>query len=119
MSFIYALTDPRTDEVRYVGQTKYQQKRYKQHIQGFDEDNIPKQRWVDELKAVGLLPTYSILEENVEWDSRFKRETHWINHYLSSGHRLTNQPADKGPQAREREAYEYKQEKLHKLLEEM
>lgn len=118
-AFIYALRDPRNNEVRYVGQTKYEKKRYKQHIQGFDEDNIPKQRWIDELKELGLLPIYEVQESGVAWSSRFEREAYWINHYLDLGHRLTNQPKSKGPQQRQREAYEYKQEKLHRLLEEM
>jgi hypothetical protein len=118
-AFIYALVDPRTKEVRYVGQSKYQETRYKQHIHSFDADNIPKQRWIDELKELGLLPVYQVLEAGVIWSSRFKREAYWINYYLDLGHNLTNQPRSKSSQTREREAYEYKQEKLYKLLEDM
>lgn len=118
-AFIYALIDPRDNEIRYIGQSKYQATRYKQHVSSFDEENIAKQRWIDELKEAGLLPLYAVLEEDVEWSSRFKRENYWINHCLSLGDRLTNQPEYKSPQQRQREAYEYKQEKLHKLLEDM
>jgi hypothetical protein len=119
MPIIYAMIDPRTNEVKYIGQSKYQHMRYKHHTHRTDEENTLKQRWIDELKAIGLLPVYSILESDVAWTSRLERESHWVNHYLSRGHRLTNQLGRPCLQKQRREAYDYKQEKLMKLLEDM
>jgi hypothetical protein len=90
MAFICGLVDPRTDEVRYIGQTKYQYRRYEQHIKNLDKKNVEKQEWIAELKGVGLLPTRVILESDVEWEKRFEREKYWIRHYREQGLSLTN-----------------------------
>lgn len=118
MVFIYALIDPRNNEVRYIGQTKNRTIRYKQHKQDQDE-NAAKHEWIAEIKSLGLEPGYTILEE-VDWDQRLKREKHWIQHHQSLGATLTNQivtgrarrdiQADKAKEQRER---------FLKMLEEM
>jgi hypothetical protein len=122
-AFIYALKDPRNDEVRYVGVSKYSVTRYKQHICNTNKNNVAKSDWINELKAIGLLPTFIILEDNVEWDERFKHESYWIKYYLECGSPLTNQlerkEGHKSAQARQKEARERKYAELLQLLEDM
>jgi hypothetical protein len=114
MAFIYALTDPRNDEVRYIGQTKYRINRYTQHKRNRD-DNAAKHEWIAELNALGLEPGCMILEE-VDWDHRFKRESQWIKHYQEQGADLTNQVVTRRPP---RDRYAEQQIALRRLMEEM
>lgn len=63
MVTIYALSDPRTTEVRYVGLTKNSiQNRYKQHLRR-RSGNIHKQNWIMLLSKTDQLPTLRILSE--------------------------------------------------------
>lgn len=47
-SFIYALVDPLTDRIRYVGQTNDLERRYKEHCTIFDFSL--KCQWVQSLR---------------------------------------------------------------------
>lgn len=116
---IYILDDPRTGEVRYVGQTKYITKRYMQHIYNCDKNNLDKHDWIAELKALGLFPGHRVVEDDVAWDDRFKRESYWMRYYLSLGHRLTNQLEPQSVEAREEELGWCEQVRLRKLMEDM
>lgn len=84
---IYALIDPRTKSVRYVGQTNNPLKRYRSHL------NTPKSYrtslWITELKSNDLQPIYSTLEitDESHWA---EREVFWIAHYRQVGCDLIN-----------------------------
>ena len=87
-SFIYALVDPLTDRIRYVGQTNDLERRYKEHCTILDFS--PKCKWVQALNANGLFPTMIILEVvDSESDVDF-REAWWIGIGLQRGWELTN-----------------------------
>ncbi len=58
--YIYALKDPATDEVRYVGRTLEPSVRSNAHINRTGD--TAKHRWVAELKRKGLEPRFVILE---------------------------------------------------------
>jgi hypothetical protein len=61
MVSIYALVDPRTDEIRYVGQTLDVGQRMKAHRR--DKDGSERAAWVSELLAEGLAPEVLVLTE--------------------------------------------------------
>jgi len=90
---IYALIDPRTREVRYVGQTHDPQARYKGHL-GSDSNKIfwprSKKDWIGSLKALGLRPEMVILEQVEPSANVYEREFRWILHYLHEEAALTN-----------------------------
>jgi len=86
-TFIYALCDPRTFEVRYVGKSDDPYKRYCHHL--MDKAKTYKVNWIQSLLKVGLLPIRQILEECDKsiWE---QREQDWINFYKKIGSNLTN-----------------------------
>lgn len=90
MPTIYALSDPRTDEIRYVGIALDIHKRYAQHISHIPSGNGKKDAWMNSLKAAGLLPRLLVLEAEVSKKIIFDREVYWIQHYLAQGEKLTN-----------------------------
>ncbi|SRR6266699_880951 len=90
MLSVYALSDPRTGEVKYIGLTNNVKRRYTDHISGKDKSNKAKQSWIDDLKTHNLLPTLTILEENLEKPAGFQRERSWLQTYLEQGADLTN-----------------------------
>ena len=59
---IYALTDPRTGQVRYVGKTRNLAKRLLGHMDEALRDDTHKARWIRALKRLGLKPGHLILE---------------------------------------------------------
>ena len=86
-TFIYALCDPRTLEVRYVGKSNDPYKRYCQHL--IEKSITYKCRWVSELLKIGFTPILQILEQcDVSiWE---KREIDWIAFERRAGCKLTN-----------------------------
>jgi hypothetical protein len=60
---IYSLLDPRDDKkIVYVGQTMNSQRRFKEHLRVKGE-NREKDKWIDELNTLGLLPVLKIERE--------------------------------------------------------
>lgn len=79
--FIYTLLDPRTGEVRYVGKTIDIETRLALHLSEKKESH--KNRWLAQLKLVGLVPFTQVIEiiydsDDVDWQ---ERERFWIRHY--------------------------------------
>lgn len=88
MQSVYKLTDPRTNEVRYVGVTHNIEQRYQYHIK--DQAENEKTKWIQELKRESLLPEIEILETNLMPVQAIERERWWMQYYLEQGSRLTN-----------------------------
>lgn len=85
--YIYALVDPRTDEVRYVGWTYTLKKRLRTHIIRRHRQNNHKAHWIIQLVNQGLEPRMLVLEEGSgDWQEAERR---WIAHYRATGN-LTN-----------------------------
>jgi len=61
--YIYALIDPRTMEVRYIGQTNNPKERMRAHTSPhvYMKTNNRKAIWTEELKAEGLKPIMDVL----------------------------------------------------------
>lgn len=72
---IYALIDPRTGRIRYVGKTVDLKKRLKAHLRANEKG--PKDRWIRRLQEKDLEPKVEVLEKCAEskWEAR---EKYWI-----------------------------------------
>jgi DNA-binding Xre family transcriptional regulator len=87
MSSVYALGDPRTSEIYYIGIAQDVYRRYAQHI-NYPHRNGQKNAWMEDLKEAGMVPTLLILETDP--DNIYDRERYWIQHYLNLEMPLTN-----------------------------
>lgn len=78
MPFIYALTEPTTGAVRYVGWADDPKGRLSRHL--LDHSSTPKALWVRSLVEAGTRPGMVILEEVAKqfWADR---ERWWIAHF--------------------------------------
>lgn len=90
-TFIYTLTDPRTNEVRYVGKTIYPKTRETQHsnIKNIEKNKSYYSFWILKLLKNGLKPIFEIIDEtedeNWEW-----LEIYWIAQFKAWGFNLVN-----------------------------
>lgn len=83
---IYALRDPVTKEIRYIGKCTSLPSRLKAHLNS--KDDTRKCRWIASLRTEGYRPEALKLEEGVgDWQSR---ERFWIAFYRSEGNDLCN-----------------------------
>lgn len=90
-AYIYTLSDPRTNEVRYVGKTFGLKQRYSDHVCTTSKIN-KKTSWVLSLKKSGHLPIMEVIEklENVESNAWESAEKFWIETLKFYGCRLVN-----------------------------
>jgi hypothetical protein len=90
--YIYALIDPRNNDIKYIGQTKFSlKKRYFEHLRN-SKYNITKNYnvycWITELKNENLLPIIKEIETvNVELLN--EREKYWITYYCEQLKNMT------------------------------
>lgn len=90
-STIYALVDPRTDEIRYVGKSINPQSRCLEHLkQAKKHTRSRKLAWIRSLLKIGLCYQIQVLEDDVPKSEWIAREQHWIKTVREQGHRLTN-----------------------------
>jgi hypothetical protein len=84
---IYALAEPVSRSVRYIGKTVELKRRLKQHW--YRKCNKRLHLWLKELKDSGSDPEVLILEQTdlAHWRERERR---WIRPYRESGHQLFN-----------------------------
>ena len=84
---IYALIDPRTNEIRYVGKTDDLKTRIRRHNTEKGKDH--RYYWIHQLHQCGLKPEVIILEV-VTKENWQERERYWISFYRDQGARLVN-----------------------------
>lgn len=87
MPFIYALCEPDTMAVRYVGKANVVAARMKGHRS--EKRSTRKCRWLASLRYRGLAPVIRVLEE-VPANAWEMAERHWIARFRSEGCDLTN-----------------------------
>ena len=86
--YIYALGDPRTGDIHWIGITLNPYQRWHQHC------GIPKHRssqytrWMTDLDSCGLRPAFIVLETIFDDFARIERD--WIMRLLDEGRALYN-----------------------------
>jgi group I intron endonuclease len=87
--FIYTLTDPRTNLIRYVGQTNNLKNRLRQHVQTAINryTKTKKNNWIINLNKEGLTPIIEVLEVSFNPN---EDELYWIQQLTAWGYNLTN-----------------------------
>lgn len=92
--YIYTLSDPRTNRVRYVGCTVMPpEARLFGHIceaNIWHAPNREKKDWILALKALGMMPVLDVVE-TVQGDTHRAREKFWIGFYRKCNAELFNQ----------------------------
>jgi hypothetical protein len=88
-SAVYALFDPRTYHLRYVGVTALHPRRRVQNHLPTTGTNIRMKTWLGELKIAGLKPAILTLAE-VDHATGADAEQHWIAKLRECGHDLLN-----------------------------
>lgn len=88
---IYALRDPDTLDLRYIGKAVDPAKRLRQHLQlgQLNRYRSKKNSWLKGLAAQGRVPYLEIVDE-VEAERANEAEIYWIDWYRSQGAPLTN-----------------------------
>lgn len=93
--YIYALSDPRDGETRYVGKTHDYVERFRSHIRAAHagnpkrEGNLWVSRWIRSLLSEGFTPVMCVSESSKDHEYILKREIEIIEEYR--GHSsLTN-----------------------------
>ena len=88
-TFIYALIDPRNNEVRYIGKANNPIKRYTNHYNSARDRNTHKRNWITSVRKDGHRPDLLILDE-VNIDEWIFWESFYISLYKSFGFHLVN-----------------------------
>ena len=89
MFVTYALLDPRTTSVFYVGLSNDLTTRFIAHITN-REVNRAKNAVIDELRSVGMLPYCRTLEVNDTERAGRESERKWIDAFMEIGEPLCN-----------------------------
>lgn len=90
--YIYALCDPDTIAIRYVGKTVSPKTRVSSHMNnrnGTKYGMNPRENWLDKLKSEGKRPLLIILEETNEQEWQ-EKEREWIDRLIAQGIALLN-----------------------------
>ena len=68
-TYIYTLTDPRTNQIKYVGKTNNPYYRFRMHIHEAKNGNTYKQNWIKGLLKSNLEPVFEIIDtiDNKDW----------------------------------------------------
>lgn len=90
--FIYALIDPVTEEIRYVGKTHNLKARYGKHFNSCNNTKTRNANWIKSLLKRGIKPIMEVIHECDESNWSFW-EQHYISLYKSWNLRLNNHTA--------------------------
>ena len=88
-TFIYALIDPITTHIKYIGKSDNPKNRFLRHINDTHKNRSHKNSWLKYLLSMNLHPELFILDEIPKTEWQFW-EQHYISLYKSYGYKLTN-----------------------------
>jgi hypothetical protein len=88
-AYIYALLDPDTDEVHYIGKTEYLDRRFGAHMQANPAKSKKRAEWIRGLINEGKKPKLLVLEVR-PFDDWVEAERDWIAYYRSLNAPLKN-----------------------------
>lgn len=75
--------------MRYIGRTIAPQSRLKAHLNKH-YSRTAKEKWIDKLKAEGLLPVMTIIDSADDKVLGREKEQYWMNKYAMDGCELLN-----------------------------
>lgn len=88
---VYALKDPRTQEIRYIGKSSIGLKRPKKHKNSSElKKKTHKTYWIKSLISLGLMYEIEVLEECSSEEQVMQQEMYWIKFHRDIGTDLTN-----------------------------
>lgn len=88
---VYALKDPRTQEIRYIGKSSIGLERPKKHKNISElKKKTHKSNWINSLISLGLMYEITILEECISEEHVMRQEMYWIKFHRELGTDLTN-----------------------------
>lgn len=89
MTYIYALIDPRTKKIRYIGKANDPTQRLSGHINYCKNHTSHTSNWIRQLTDANLRPDIAIIEcvKKNKWQ---ERECYWIKYFRKMGCSLTN-----------------------------
>lgn len=90
-TFIYALIDPRNQQIKYIGKANNPKLRFNGHLRECLKTETLKNNWIKSLLNKGLKPIVEIIDEVLESEWQFW-ERHYISLYKSWGFKLKNDP---------------------------
>lgn len=95
MRYIYILRDPRSLEIRYVGQTNDVNRRFRSHInrsliENDSEFDTYKSRWIRKLNQEGFEPLIEVVDTCDTLEESNIKESYYVKKYTSEGYQLTN-----------------------------
>ncbi len=76
---VYALVDPRTGLVLYVGITDSPHRRYTEHLRK-SKKQANLSSWFDELRSKKLVPIFVFID-SVPSEKSLEKELEWITHF--------------------------------------
>lgn len=89
MASVYALIDPRSHQLRYIGKALKTEQRERNHFNQCKYEHSPKGEWMRELRSAGLQPEMIVIDECEPAESA-NREKYWIARALSRSAPLLN-----------------------------
>jgi hypothetical protein len=91
--YVYALAEPDTGEIRYIGLTEGLAYRFKHHMSNTElSKKNPRALWLRSLRDAGMEPRMIVLETLHDMGFWFALpvEKAWIKFYCAQGANLTN-----------------------------
>ena len=100
MVYVYALSDPLTEEVRYIGIYRSVRSRFRKHLR-MQGNNKEKKEWIDGLFKAGKAPRLEILKVVKTLEEAYEEEIKLIKEHREKGSPLTNIADGGGGRSRE------------------